>query len=323
LPALSTWCGVDKRYYHPKCDRHFVHVIPEAPAYTDIREGYIEHASRNPWSEVISETAFRALSVDRASDYWTNPHTVYVLWTSMPAPNDEDRYSDDARHAEVYGVYSEALDIKPSRMLLQHRESWERYRTECAPTYDAVLCHTPEIAYQINRATDRAAYVLPVGWNPQTMGRPDWKRPRSRRYAFHGSPVGLRAKEYPELERECTNLTGLFGAALLKELRDTEATIYVPHSPVRSFSSWRLWQCVATGTAMVVPGMPWSLDVWPADARQHLQSWRILPAFHFHDARPPADWLALARDMHEDLGPEFTLDRCIDNYLVEAVLDLE
>lgn len=301
---------------HPELGVHVHAVIPSTwGAFVDVYACYEVATRTRPWLSVLSPAAF-----DANGSALGDSSNVYVLWEpSLRVPPRAER------DAMVGIVYSEALG-DPAHMLVAHKEQLARFHAESGDL-DAVFLHTPWMQTQF--APHAPAYVLPVGWEPEAMGRPRWNSPKHRAYVYHGSMAGKRQFTVPFLTEHLSdqffNATGSFGRALLGTLDTAQAALYLGHSDVASFSTWRIWQALSTSAALVAePG-----DSWPMEPGRHFYQ---LPRIDYTNIGAVASELRqlaagntlgqYARRAHDDLS-WYTTGRIVDDFLVPAVRDMQ
>ena len=295
------------------------HVIPSAwGPMVDIRASYLSLSRRRPWVHVITPEVFHRVK-DGDTGPWRDPRAVFVCWDLVdPGPK-------HLRACKVMHVYAEALDHDGTLLLPAHLAHWHRFK-DLAAHYDACLVHAPDARDVVIHA-GILTYVMPVGWDEAAMGVPRWDTPKFRTYAYHGSMTGRRDVIIPYLKHELGALfhdvTGSFGRGLLGHLDVARASLYVAHSSVASFSTWRLWQTASTSAAMVAEVG----DTWPfVSGRHYISAGR----FRLEDA---AHWVQALRDLseqhdkltevaqaaHEEIARKFTVDHVEDHYLVPAI----
>lgn len=293
-------------------------MIPDGwGAFVDIHASYSELASRVPWISVISPVYFE---MDR-KDILNNEKEFVVCWDYMidPGPKQD-------RNATVTAVYSEAIGATDV-MLAPHVVVLEKFR-QLADKYDAAFGHTPWMAEQMVKL-GFPGYVLPVGWSPFAMGVPRWSAPKHTDIAFYGSVTGRRNMLVPYLKQQMSSeelkqIDGKFGRALLGELERFKCSLYIAHSIVQSFSTWRTWQNICTSTAMLIECDD-ETDVWPLKRNEHFIPIHRMDVGNIDHTIETIrhvvkefDLLRMARSMYGDLGPIFTIDSCVDNYLIPA-----
>lgn len=302
--------------HHPTTGLAYVHVIPaQWGAFVDIRAAYLWHAQSCPWVAVMTPEEFRAERDANAGRY-ADPATMFVLWQH------EEAGPRTASRALITAVYSEAIG-DPREMLRPHVESLDRFRV-LAQDYDGVFSHTPWMAGELKVAHEES-HVLPVGWEPQAAGRPRFETPKHHDLVYYGSNAGKRQLVMPMLKErfgaELYDASGSFGRQVTGLLDTTKASLYIAHSDVLSFSTWRIWQHLPSSAAMIgEPG-----DMWPMVLGTHYVA---IPRVTFANAELVVeelrsivkhnDLLSYAKALYQDLGPEFTLDRCTERYLVPA-----
>lgn len=302
-----------------------VHVIPDAwGPFVDIRACYLSQSRRRPWVHVITPDEYRA----RQNTWlWNDPGTTFVCWDLIdPGP----KY---LRKSRVVHVYAEALDYNGMKLLPTHLDHWHLFK-DMTVHFDAVLTHTPMTA-EIVRRVGVTTFVMPVGWDEAAMGSPR-VAPKFTGYAYHGSMAGRRNVILPFLHSSLGGLfkdvTGAFGRGLLGQIDVANASLYIAHSEVASFSTWRLWQ-VASTTAAIVAEAPLggTADTWPfVGGGQHLVD---IPAMTIDSGDAfvanlrnllsnPAHLAEIASRAHEEVARKYTVDYVCDNYLVPAIFHL-
>jgi hypothetical protein len=209
-------------------------------------------------------------------------------------------------------------------MLQPHVEALDRFR-QLVWQFDVVFGHTPWMANQMTKFGANGE-VFPAGWSPSAMGVPRWAAPKHTDLAYYGSMTGRRNLLVPYLASRFgdryRDLTGSFGRSLIGSLEQSKASLYIAHSSVQSFSTWRTWQTICTSTAMILEGN--NLDVWPMTSDHYLS----LPELDVQNVDEAinqirkwlseVDLLGYAKKLHNDVGPSFTVDRCVEDYLIPA-----
>lgn len=311
----------------PTTGLHVVHVIPETwGPFVDILASYRNVAARCfPWMNVVSPEVFAGM---KSSPAYQDPGVLFVLWTDDPRPGPKTE-----RKALVAGVYSEAIGERNEAgellgMLPEHRAHFERFRAVQAE-YDAVFAHTPWMQEQLAYLLEPPVYVVPVGWDPETMGRPRWTAPKFVDYAYYGSGVGKRSMILPFLQgrlgKRLVDVTGSFGRDLLGKLDVARASLYVAHSDVRSFSTWRIWQTIATSAALVAEV---GTDTWPLHTAHYVGYPRVTldngeeTANELRRILDHVDLLGMARRCYEEVAGAFTVETIVQSYLLDAMGDL-
>ena len=296
----------------------FVHVVPsEWGAWVDVRASFASLARRHPWVQVISLEEFRVRAA--GGELWDDPDVLFVNWL-LDDPGPRER-----RRCLVAGVYTEAMDEDESKLLPAHLDLWHRVKT-VAGNFDGIFAHTPWMASMVGRMGIQA-YVMPLGWDAEAMGAPRWHAPKHERLVFHGTNTPRRALILPIFERllgnYLVNISGQFGRGLLGRLDTAAAALYIANSPVRSFSTWRLWQAASTSAAVLAePG-----DTWPFEAGKHFLA---LPPITLDNLEAVARDIARLADEHNlllrtaetahEVARRYTVDRIEEEFLVPAAL---
>jgi hypothetical protein len=208
-------------------------------------------------------------------------------------------------------------------MLPDHAMAWSEFSSR-AREYDLVLGHTPFSAAELTRRLGMHAEIFPVGFEP-TFGSPDWSVSKNHAYSYYGSFVGKRTWAIPAIARvlgdRLVDKTGTFWG-LGDALRHTLATLHVMHSDVDIFSTWRIWTALQSGAAMVSE----PADLWPLIPEVH---YTTIPTITEENVETVAGRLKMlisepsilketARRAWSDLGPAYTVDKCIRNHLIPA-----
>ena len=305
---------------HPQSGYHYIIVIPDMwGPFVDYYAGYQVLAQQFPWISVISDRSFPGW----LKTFKDDSSIFFVLWDEqLPAPK--------PHKCIVTAVYKEAIDDDPSKMLPDHIDHWHRVG-KVAPGYDAFFVHTPRMAAPLHRGMSLPTFVLPAGWSPEAMGVPRNKHIHHE-LVYWGSFAGRRKTIIPQLKNQLgstlLDASGSFGRTLIGIIENTRAALYVAHSNVWSFSTWRLWQGLAAGTPHIAePG-----DSWPFVAGKH-----YIPFTPFSESeevnRTSIDFISnviredvwlqgVADSAYADLADNFTLQRCVEDYLVPASLQL-
>ena len=251
----------------PKTGYRYIHVIPSSwGPFVDIRACWIELSKRRPWTHVFDSNELSARFVEMKSD----PANLFIVWSMTDARS----IARHGRASKLFVVYSEAMDEDGAVLLPSHLAHWHTFK-DVAANLDGVFAHTPWMVDMLRRA-NRPTFVMPAGWDPFVMGGPKRDAHPHQLVSYHGSMVGRREVIVPALpkafsrchqdgESRFEDVSGLYGRSLLGKLDTSAVSLYIAHSLVRSFSTWRLWQCASSSTVLVAePG-----DTWPFEAGLH------------------------------------------------------
>lgn len=308
---------------------HVFHVIPDAwGPFVDIRAMYQSLARRAPWISVIKPNEFRSLqlfSYDHGL-LWDDPRVAFVVWDLSA-----EVYTIP-RKALVTYVYSEALAGDLTKLLPAHQSVWARFVVDLRDI-DGVFGHTP-LAAELLARSHKKAFLMPVGWDAEAMGAPRWDAPKHKELVFYGSVVGRREILLPYLldtfnrrrdQPLLVSISGAYGRGLLGELDTSQASLYIAHSDVESYSTWRLWQVASTSAALLSePG-----DTWPFVIEEHFvgiqkfeigNAWNVSLQIKELLTRREHN-LSVARAAHE-IARQFTVDLIQTRYLLPALAEL-
>lgn len=236
----------------------FVHVIPNNwGPFVDIFAMWSFHASTTKRVAVITPKQFQE------NEFADHGKQLMILW-------DPELCWHIARHRKpnryFVAVYSEAFDEDTSKLLPSHERCWDRFRKELSPLADAVLCHTPWMTETVGKYLTTPTYLMPVGADPLVNGSPNWDVPKFERLVFWGSVCGRRDVLVPELTAQLGLVTKqTYGKPLTSQLDLAAGALYIAHSLVKSYSTWRLWQLSMTSCGLISePG-----DTWPFLPGEH------------------------------------------------------
>lgn len=303
---------------HPTTGVHYAHVVPSNwGAHVDIHAMWTKFAGKFNWISVHRPDGI--VNADGTSEILQDPTVLLVIWGGVPVvpPRSE-------RQAHTALVYSEAIGDR-SKMLFDHRRDLDFFDAAVAQgQYDAVFCHTPWMVDQFKTKGVRS-FLLPLGWDQDVYGTPRFEGPRLHDYVYYGSIVGKRAMVMPFLKQQLGeklfDASGLFGRSIVAKLDVARASLYVAHSDVDSFSTWRTWQTLGSSACLVAE----PADSWPLVAGRHfIQIARVdwvnaaLVAADLVRMLGEVDYLSVARMAYEEIAKHYTSERCIEEYLVPA-----
>lgn len=300
---------------HPETGLRYLMVLPRGRAYTDASACYTALSQRHRWIQRVHPTQL----VRNFDHIRQDPRNFVVVWGlhELQVPSD--------RAAHVVRVYSEALDPERSNMLSRHVR-WLKQTTDTLQTFDAVFGHTPWMRDELAQF-GRPTYVLPVGWCPDAMGLPDPGSPRRHRYTFVGAKAGKRKWLCQAMAQSLAgsyhDASGKWGRQLLTQLNASSGYLYLSHSDVRSFSTFRIWQAVATSAALVAEA---GRDCWPMTDDLYVNLPTLTPDNVDEEAKvldqiSDAELAATSSRLHDALR-HMTVGTIVDQYLVPASAEI-
>jgi len=295
--------------------RTYIVVIPHTVGpFSDIRACYAQIAAESPWLRVIPPEAFGE-EMQRFAEH----DVMFVHW----APSMLERGAIPMqRRALILPVYSEALDDDRNCMLPDHVRDWERF-CSLRDCFDGVFAHTPWMAQRTSEGIGKPGFVLPVGYSP-VMGNPAWSCEKHHVALFTGSMIHRRL----EFVRKFANglsldlCAGVYGPALIERMNLSKVTLYIAHSCVQSYSTWRIWQAVCTSSALATePGDWWPLEDELCIPLPRLTQGNIDGVIDMVRTLPFNDAIERARALRASLE-KFTTRYCVENYMIDRTRGL-
>lgn len=296
---------------HPKTGLRYIISFSGGPAFSDVQAMYERYAEGVDWMDIIVHTQLTDKMIQ-------DERAIIVMWGVLP-PLPPTR-----RKAKFVHVYSEALDEDPKNMLDNHQR-WLKGSRDRFELADAAFGHTPWMAGRISSAP---GFVLPVGWGPQTMGEPNWSCSKTRRFAYVGAMAGKRRWALPAMSMllgdALGDVSGSWGVFLHRALNQSWANLYLSHSDIQSFSTFRIWQTLASSAALIAES---GRDCWPMTEEMYVCIPTLTPENASNVARDlleihESEFAMTSRRLHEGLS-HFTIDYVIENYLIPASIQIK
>jgi hypothetical protein len=119
-------------------------------------------------------------------------------------------------------------------------------------------------------------------------------------------------------------LNGVWGHRAIEFLNRSSAFLYLSHSDVHSFSTFRTWQAVSSSAALIAEA---GRDCWPMTEDMYVGIPTLTPenveaVAGRLMAMSDSDLLASARRLHEALR-YMTIQHIFENYLVPASMEIK
>lgn len=300
--------------HHPKSGRRYTYVFPMAPAFEEMRASYAKLAETRPWLQVLNGPAGEA-RIARSND----PNELLVCFHR---PRWE--VLRQKRAAKVSFVYTEPLGPLPN----MSADGRNYYTAFCSIMggLDGVLTHTPYMRQEMSRIVNDyiPVCVLPAGLDPSATVKANFEVAKERSFLFYGANAGKRVRSLSLVSHRIHVAPNTFGRALGDLLNRSEVNVYVAHSDVHSFSTWRIWQTLATSAALAAEGLNGVVDAWPLEPWRH---YAPLPQIMPNDASdflaklesvPLAQWREISLTARAEVLLKFTAERCVEDWLVPA-----
>jgi hypothetical protein len=296
--------------YHPKTGLRYIASIRNGPAYGDAVACYQAAASRIPWLEIISHSEL----VMQLNDVCKDERAFVMIW-GVRAP-----ILPEWNKATFTVVYSEAGDVDPENMLTDHAKWLSELRG--TDQVHGVFGHTPWMAELLSNGSGNG-FVLPVGWDSSAMGEPDWSGSKTHRFSYMGAMAGKRTWALPAMKAimgdDFHDATGSWRRGAIDVLNASRGYLYLSHSDVHSFSTFRIWQACRSSSAMIAEG---GRDCWPMTEEMYVPIPTLTPD---NVAEVSEIVLGLDDDVLDEKSrvlhtsmQEFHIDSIVEKYMVPA-----
>jgi hypothetical protein len=284
--------------------------FPSRLTFSEIEESYRRAAARLGSVEVQNLGSWT-----RKKKEWNDPNTVILFLREIPEVIPPDRKAKCVFH------YTESVG-EPG-CLIPNQQGMADYYSSRAGEFDLFLAGTPS-AVEFWRPRCRKVALMPLGYDPEVMGVPNWTREKTHDIGFCGTMIGRRNWVFPSIRKRFGSryleIGGISGKERNAAFDACRIMLHVGHSNEKGFAHLRLWSAVSTSAALVTE----ERDAWPAVPRQHYVS--LLPV---EEENPETfvdqlvetlklPLLEIARMMHADLSA-YTSDRCLKEFMMPAV----
>lgn len=313
---------------YEKTGRRYVYVFPKAPAFEELRQSYAVVADRQPWFAVYEEHEATNLMLH------ADERTFIAFW-GRP---DFDALS---MKRKCFVAFVESEPLGPLQAMTADGKIHRKILDEMAPYLDGVFLHTPAMRDQMKRLRPKlAAEVLPAGLDPSIVVEPDWDCEKNIDVLFYGAMVGKRLWSAKMVQQRLNSsfsptiqtmpaclFTQSYGRELGDLLNRSKINLYLAHSDVTSFSTWRIWQTLATSSLLAAESFGATVDAWPLVPNRHYLQ---LPMID-RDSEGSIDRFVeklksismgerhlIVHRARTEIWPHFSAERCVTDYLVPA-----
>lgn len=293
---------------HPETGMHYRHVFPTSPVFTEISACYQAAAERLGW---MSVDALEGWNPERPE--WGDMSLAVIFWGKLPEVLPDRRCLLATRYTESVGQLHDLVEGQ-QRHLLSTVALTEKL--------DLLIGGSPTVSKFFGPHCKNVAHA-PIGYDPVVMGTPDWEAKKSGDLVFRGTPVGRREWILPLMEKRF----GLRYSRLLafgeerKYIMDRRRVdLYIGHSEEPSFPGMRLWQSIASSTALLTEPR----DAWPAKAGVDYIELPLAdqqnpePFLGAIEAALDSDLEKIARAAHRHLS-KYTVDLCMHHFVIPAI----
>lgn len=234
-----------------------VFLFPTARVFDEMRASYLAVSEQDSTVEVKGPEGESFIP-------HANEHTAFICFHRPSAS-----IMQQARRAKVFFVYCEPLG--PVSGMTGDGRAYMTSLQSIAHLFDGILVHTPDMRTLMRMTLAEWGVNIPVGvfeagLHLDAVVQPDFTTPKDIEFLFYGAMAGKRAWSVPLLKEKLGSrlciAEGYYGKALGALLNRSKVSLYIAHSDVTSFSTWRIWQTMATSAALAIE----CLDGQEADA---------------------------------------------------------
>lgn len=299
---------------HPETGYRYTVVTTPYQSFEDVFKCYSIASSRIPWLETLSQSAWN----ERSAEIFKEADRFVVFFGWAPDVPADRKCKVAVNYSEMVGPTDRLIDIQ--------KGNFEAFIAK-APTYDLLLAHTPtEVKILESLVGGKVRVVLsPSGYEPEAMGKPDWKAPKERDLVFYGYKAGRRDEVFkqlqPHLKHKLDYIYGWYGTTRHTMMNRAKAIFNVPFSFDLAYPSFRVWQAISSAAPVILE----PIDAWPSvPGRHHLEIPMITPDTAKEAAAKIDSYLdntklliKTAKTANKELS-KFTVKHCLEEYLVPA-----
>lgn len=320
--------GIKIVKHHPDTGRRYLYLFPVSPVFDELRASYSKLAETRPWIEVIGPGDEHRIVDD------IDPDQLFICF-HRPRKDTLSR----PRAGKVAFVYCEPLG--PIAGMTSDGLNYLQSFRDILGLIDGILCHTPAMCDEMATVTSTVPIgLLPAGLDMTAMVTPDWTTPKDIDFLFYGSMAGKRLWSIPLLKEKLGDrlhiAPNVYGRELGALLNRSKVSVYVAHSDVNSFSTWRAWQTSFTSAVMAIECLDGKrADAWPFEP---YSQYTPLPTLQQDGSTteeyverlfgmvsiPSIDrvawqWARTAAHTNYWLATEkFSAERCVEDYLLKT-----
>lgn len=298
-------------YVHPTVGLRFYYVMPASPPFKQLNASYHRVAETHPWfSVLLPGEGLHHVREDRQG--------LYVFW-HMPTLGE---ISKPRNHAKVAFVYTEPLN--PVEEMSGDAKRYRENFLALTPYLDLVFVHTLKMKQQMQALVPSRLLVgvLPACLDESAIGRALELEPKYD-LLFYGAMTGKRLWTLEALldspHAPMLAITQKYGAELQTKLNESRANLYLVHSDVTSFSTWRIWQTLHSAACLVAEGdADGKVDAWPLTPGRHYVSFpkitkeNVDETAKFLKTLDPYDLRKRAQLARDEVLPSYNAAKCLN-----------
>lgn len=295
---------------------HYTYVFTPNFIFDEIAECYRQAGKR--LGNVTVDNNFYGWTPDRKE--WYDPNEVVIFfcnlaWDIPPRPY---------RKAKLAFHYVES--VGSMEKLVETQRHWLDIHMKLAQVPDLFLVGTPTVRDFWLPYAKKVA-LMPLGYDAEVMGVPDWSRPKEYEIGFCGVPVGRREWILPALKKRFGSRfldIRVFGKSRNMAFDACRMMLYIGHSDEKAFADLRLWSATACSAALVTEDR----DAWPAVPGRH---YLALPHAQQDNVDAFVDMVEstlkqplepVARTAHAELS-QYTVERSLKEFMMPAVMSVD
>jgi hypothetical protein len=302
---------------HPLSGLHYIHVMNnDNLTFSEVYDCYQYAAQSLKWMSTRTVKQYYDDIKNKNSPYYEDEHCMYILWHDVKCPEEGRKARCAIHYSEQIGDLSNIFDAQ--------RTMFTRF-VERINQYDLIFVHTRFAAEHMKQHTSKVHFV-PIGYEKDVMGEPDYKIKKKIEIMFYGSHRENTKRAWvlqalsKHLKKKFRYMGGAFKRHRKSILDKTKLSLYIPHEDNCSFATMRLWHTIASSAVMLIE----PTDTWPAQPEQHYieiptikpdNMAEIVGKINVAANRP--DLLDIARRAHDELS-KFDVKYCMEEFLIPA-----
>lgn len=297
---------------------HYTYVFTPNFLFNEIAECYRQAAMR--LGNVTVDKDFYSWEHACTRKEWQDPDHTVIFWCEAPwgiPPRPARKSKTVLQYIESVGNMEDLVDTQ--------RKCLDRY-TKRAHEMDLFLVGTPTVRDFWAPRCRRVA-LMPIGYDPEVMGTPNWTCEKTYDVGFCGVPVGRRQWILPALKKRFGSKfldIRAFDRARNAAFDACKIMLYVGHSDEKAFADMRLWSATACSAALVTEDR----DAWPAVpgrhyiALPHAQKENVDAFIDSVEQTLKLPLIDIARTAHEELS-KYTVERSLKEFMMPAVSGID